>query len=179
MITIKKINGNRQEYKNIKATYIEAFPNDERAPYYLLTRKARKDYVDFFSIYDDKEWAGFFYVVKKAKLAYVFYFAITLKKRGQGLGSSALKELIKLYDGYRLFLAIEEIDEKYSNYNERIKRKNFYENVGFKDLATKVREGYVRYDLYGVGGEVKPYEYRELMYMWAGPFLRKIFKLEV
>ena len=178
-----RINGMKSEYRTIKKTYMESFPDNERAPFFILTAKAKRRFVDFYSIYDEDKWIGFFYVVKKNKLAYIFYFAIDSCERGKGYGTKALKKLASCYEGYRLFLAIEEVTDNAPNYSQRVKRMEFYKNCGFVGINSKVHEGSVVYDLMGYSNipdmTVSAKEYQELMHMWAGPFLRKIFKMEV
>ena len=66
---------------------------------------------------------------------------------------------------------IEEIDENSNNYNERLKRKKFYLNNGFKDLNYKVKEAGVIYEMLGYNNEVTHEEYRDLMKYYFGEIL--------
>ena len=72
---------------------------------------------------------------------YVFYFAISQSERGQGYGSYILQTVKEFYKNQRLCLAIEEIDETAANYQQWVKRKEFYEKNGFTDLHCKLRKG--------------------------------------
>ena len=101
-------------------------------------------------------------------MSYVFYFAVDDKKRGKGYGTAILRAAQKKYSGRRLFLAIEEVDEKYDNYKQRTDRLKFYERAGFIRTGQKMQEGKVIYDLMGIGGRVSNKEYRRLIRSFAG-----------
>ncbi|MDO5783729.1 MAG: GNAT family N-acetyltransferase [Eubacteriales bacterium] len=170
---------NKAERKKIRSLYRRAFPADERAPFWLLARKAHRSNVDWWSIYDGDTWVGFFYVLHDNDLSYVFYFAISEQCRGKGYGSQALSELKKKYAGRRIFLAIEQLDPAAENYVERVKRKQFYEKNGFTDLHEKLREANVVYSLLGIGGTVRKEEYKTLICNWCGSLLARLVRMEI
>ena len=114
------------------------------------------------------EWVGLLYTVNYDDLSYVFYFAVDDKQRGKGCGTAILKAAQAKYNGRRLFLAIEEVEEKYDNYDERVKRQRFYENAGFVHTGQKMQEATVIYDLMSVGGRIGNKEYRRLMRSFGG-----------
>jgi GNAT superfamily N-acetyltransferase len=154
---------------DIKRLYNTAFPPAERAPFRLLVRGANKRRnVDFFACMDGNEWVGMLYVVNHLDLSYIFYLAVDDRQRGRGCGTAILKTAQEVYSGRRLFLAIEEIEEKYENYSERIKRLRFYENAGFARTEQKVQEADVIYDLMSINGPVKNKEYRDLIRSFVG-----------
>lgn len=176
-VTLKKVTRKSEDISKIKKLYHTAFPAEERAPFRMIVKKMKRPNVNMIGIYDKERFAGFFYVVTNKDLAYVFYFAINDEDRGKGIGTSALKELGMMYKDYRLFLAIEQLDPEADNYEERIKRRKFYEFAGFKDLHTKAREASVIYDLMGYGQDVKAEEYVELMHNWMSWIYRKIIPI--
>jgi GNAT superfamily N-acetyltransferase len=178
-ITLKKVNRGLEEYKRIKNLYNSAFPDDERAPFWVLYLKRNRSGVDFWAIYADGKWAGMAYAVSSKDVTYLFYFAISKHKRGLGIGSAALKALIKKYEGQRFFLALEQLDETSDNYDERLKRRHFYERNGLESLGCKLRESTVVYDVMGTGGNIEPEDYKDLMENYMGMFSTKIFKMEI
>ena len=167
-LTLKRIRRNSPSYENARRLYREAFPPNERAPFFMLARKAEKGLADWWGVYEKDVWVGFFYVVCVAKLAYVFYFAVDAQMRGRGYGSRALAALREQYEGSRIFLAAEAIDPNADNYAERVRRKRFYLRGGMEELHTHVREGNVIYELLGTGGSVSEREYSRLIRKWAG-----------
>lgn len=178
-ILLKEVNRNNPEYKQIRHLYKAAFPLSERAPFFMLARKAKQRNVDWWGIFDDKTWIGFFYVLNGPDLTYVFYFAVSEKERGKGYGSHALAALKEKYKGNRIFLAIEEVVETAPNYMERVKRRQFYQKNGFEDLHAGLREGTVIYELLGIGGTVSKQEYKQLISRWLGTCLSKLVKMEL
>ena len=173
-----KLKPKSPDFCKVRQLYMRAFPDDERAPFLMLTLKAGKKGVDFWSVSRDGEWAGMLYIVNHRDLSYVFYLAVSEEFRGQGVGSAILKAAQKLYKGRRLFLAIELLDENAENYEQRISRRNFYLRNGFEELHQKLREGNVTYEILGVGGDVKAEEYEALMKNYAGAILSKLFTME-
>lgn len=170
-IKLKKISKKSPECGYIKQIYLNSFPEDERAPFGMLARKAAKKNVDWFAILDGDKCIGFFYnVLYKEDLVYLFYFAIDESQRGRGYGSAALSALKREYRGKRLFLAMEEMNEDADNFAQRLARKEFYEFNGFRDMKTKLIEGTVIYDVMSIGGTVDKLEYHNLMMSWLGWF---------
>ena len=169
-MNIRLINLRRDKahLEDVERLYNSAFPDDERAPFGRLMRGAKKKNVNFFSCMDGEEWIGLLYVVNYLDMSYIFYFAVDDKKRGRGYGTAILRAARKKYAGRRLFLAIEEIDENYENYAERLKRRDFYQRAGFELTGQKMQEASVIYDLMGIGGSVDNKGYRRLMRTFFG-----------
>ena len=159
--------------RKIKKLYKTAFPKDERAPFWLLTKRAKSDCADFWALYDGEEFIGMAYVVRYEALAYLFYLAIDDGKRGKGYGTKAITELKARYGGGKLFLALEQLDESAPNYEQRLKRHAFYESCGLHDLPHKIKEASVVYAVMGFGEAVEPEEYEEMMKRYLGGFLYK------
>lgn len=178
-IELRRFDKKSSDYKNVKRLYNSAFPANEKAPFWLLMKKIKKDGVDFWAAYSEKKWVGLAYVLSYKKISYVFYLAIDDNARGKGFGSGVLSALKEKYQGQNLFLAIEEINKKASNYAERVKRKQFYEKNGFHDLNCKLREATVVYDLLGVGGKINPKDYADMFDKYFGKLLRKLNKMEI
>lgn len=178
-VRIKRIGRGSKDYKRIKALYLRAFPAEERAPFFMLSAKSRRNDVDFWGLYDDTKWVGLMYVVNYGDLSYVFYFAVDESARGRGCGSGALKTILKKYKGRRVFLAIERTDERSDNHSERVKRKRFYMNNGFEETGLKLREGKVVYEVLASGGAPASGEYEALMENYLGGFLSRIVSTKI
>ena len=100
------------------------------APWKALIDKHHEGKGEFLSIYDHHQWVGLTYVITYQNLSYILYLAIDEKQRGHGYGSGVLQLLKKRYP-HTIMLCIEEVDEKYENYQQRIHRKSFYLRNGF------------------------------------------------
>lgn len=168
-----------KDYKNIKKLYRKAFPAEERAPFRILIRNIKKPVTDFYGLYDDGKWVGLAYVIKNEKIAYLFYFAISKDCRGKGYGRKTMEALKECYKNQKFFLALEKLDESAPNYTQRVRRHNFYETCGLRDMPRKIREAKVTYDTMGIGQDVEPEEYNELIKEYLGKFYSKRVIMEM
>ena len=173
LITLKGINMFSKDYREISRLYRTAFPADERAPMWLLTMKSGKENIDFWGIYADGEWVGLAYVISEGSASYLFYLAMSEDRRGKGLGSRAMQSLLIHYEGQRIFLALEQLDESADNFEERQRRRKFYMRNGLKPLPLTIREATVTYDVMGTG-PVKPEEYESMMKKYLGAASRLV-----
>lgn len=169
----------KQDYCQIRRIYNSAFPRDERAPFFLIRRRARQGRSEMLTARENGELIGFACVVTYQDLAYLFYFAIDEKQRGKGYGSRILQQLKDRYLGKRFFLAREQLDETADNYAQRVKRHEFYLKNGLEDLPLQIKEASVIYDVMGVGGAVTPEEYDTLITGWSGKLLRRMIDMRM
>ena len=162
MIRFEKIDENTKNLEDIKQLYMDAFPFDERIPFYIMVSVGNDRGVEFLSIYDDDTWLGFIHTLVGEKLSYIFYFAIDGGLRRSGYGSKIIREYKKIHP--KLSLAIEPIEEDSDNIKQRKKRLAFYEKNGFETLDTKVVEMGVEFELMGAKGmEIKESDYKSLV----------------
>lgn len=176
---LRKFDKNSFELNKLKKLYKTAFPFEERTPFKILINRTNLPFVDCYSIYLNNEWSGFTYVVSYNNLAYVFYLAIDDNQRGKGIGSQTLKILKGKYSDKVLFLAIEEIDKKYKNYDERVNRKRFYQNNGLIPVDFKITEGPVIYDTMATDDNIEPDDYGVMFDKYLGKFFSKIIKTKM
>ena len=162
MIRFEKIDENTKNLEDIKQLYMDAFPFDERIPFYIMVSVGNDRGVEFLSIYDDDTWLGFIHTLVGEKLSYIFYFAIDGSLRQSGYGSKIIREYKKIHP--KLSLAIEPIEEDSDNIKQRKKRLAFYEKNGFETLDTRVVEMGVEFELMGARGmEIKESDYKSLV----------------
>lgn len=162
MIRFEKIDENTKNLEDIKHLYMDAFPFEERIPFYIMVSVGNDRGVEFLSIYDDDTWLGFIHTLVGEKLSYIFYFAIDGSLRQSGYGSKIIREYKKMHP--KLSLAIEPIEEGSDNIRQRKKRLAFYEKNGFETLDTRVMEMGVEFELMGAKGmEIKESDYKSLV----------------
>ena len=162
MIRFEKIDENTKNLEEIKHLYMDAFPFEERIPFYIMVSVGNDRGVEFLSIYDDDTWLGFIHTLVGEKLSYIFYFAIDGSLRQSGYGSKIIREYKKMHP--KLSLAIEPIEEGSDNIRQRKKRLAFYEKNGFETLDTRVMEMGVEFELMGAKGmEIKESDYKSLV----------------
>ena len=162
MIRFEKIDENTKNLEEIKQLYMDAFPFEERVPFYIMLLVGNDRGVEFLSIYDDDTWLGFIHTLVGEKLSYIFYFAIDGSLRQSGYGSKIIREYKKIHP--KLSLAIEPIEDNSDNIRQRKKRLEFYEKNGFETLDTRVVEMGVEFELMGTKGmEIKESDYKSLV----------------
>ncbi|MBS6728206.1 MAG: NAD(P)H-hydrate epimerase [Lachnospiraceae bacterium oral taxon 082] len=162
MIRFEKIDENTKNLEDIKQLYMDAFPFEERIPFYIMVSVGNDRGVEFLSIYDDDTWLGFIHTLVGEKLSYIFYFAIDGSLRQSGYGSKIIREYKKMHP--KLSLAIEPIEEDSDNIKQRKKRLAFYKKNGFETLDTRVVEMGVEFELMGAKGmEIKESDYKSLV----------------
>jgi YjeF N-terminal domain protein len=171
MIRFEKIDENTKNLEEIKQLYWDAFPFEERIPFYIMVLVGNDRGVEFLSVYDDDIWLGFIHALVGEKLSYIFYFAIDGRLRRSGYGSKILREYKKMHP--RLSLAIEPVEEGSGNIKQRKKRLEFYNKNGFETLDTRVVEMGVEFELMGAKGmEIKESDYKSLVKKFFDSFDR-------
>ncbi|GAB3044210.1 GNAT family N-acetyltransferase [Virgibacillus ainsalahensis] len=158
----------------VKNLYINEFPKYERLPFWLLIYKSKKKNSDFYAIYDDSEYVGLLYLTYYKDIVYVFYLAIDPSQQSKGYGSKILQYLRKIYKDKRLLLNIEKVDSSADNYEQRFKRKRFYEKNGFKNTNFEIEKKDIVYEILYLGEEVYEYEYHALFKSYLGRILNFI-----
>lgn len=165
-----------KKYKNqIKKLYKSAFPIYERAPFWLLMKRTGNGRDNLYAILNENEFIGLMYTISTEKLVYIFFFALTEENRGRGFGSKILEKFKTDNPDKSILLLVEDTDdEKADNFEERIRRLNFYKRNGFHRLNIKVNEAGVHYEILGTKETITGADFFGIMRDWIGGFLFKI-----
>ena len=130
-IQLKEIPQNSPEKSVLEKINQEAFPQNERISIDDLYSSNKDGNLSIIGIYADNILSGFFVTRKFRNIAYIAYFAVSAEKRSKGIGSRALKLIRNYYENYRFIVEFESPDEKCTNNNIRLHRRNFYLRNGF------------------------------------------------
>lgn len=172
---IKLINLDKTNIKvNVKELYINEFPKYERFPFWFLIYKSKKKHSDFYVVYDDTEYIGLLYLTYYKDIVYIFYLSIDPSQQSKGYGSEILQYLSQTYADKRLLLNIEKVDKSAVNYEQRYKRKKFYEKNGFKNTNFEIEKKDIVYEILFLGKDVYEYEYHALFKTYLGRILNHI-----
>ena len=102
-----------KKYKRqIKNLYKSAFPKEERAPLFLLFKKAEAGKALFYAVLEDNEFIGLVYIITTKKLAYIFFLAVEEENRSKGYGSKILESVKKMYPEKTVILEIEDTEKE-------------------------------------------------------------------
>lgn len=176
-LEIISVDAKLPELRELENIYNAAFPLNERAPFRILLKKSRRGNVDFLAYYHDGKLCGMTYQLCMDGFVYLFYLAVSADMRGRGFGSEILQTLKLRYPGQSIFLSMEQLDPSAGNYDQRLKRRDFYAANGFDLLGRKVREGPVVFELAGTDSRITAAQYKKMMNSYMG-ILRYIVKTE-
>lgn len=168
-----------KDYPLIKKLYKKSFPLNERAPFFIIKKKTITEKSELLIAKENDQFIGFFYIVRHENLVYLFYFAVNDTQRGKGYGSKMLQLLKERYSGKNIFLAREQLDINADNYDERIKRRNFYIRNGFKDTNLLIKEATVIYDVMALNDDISAKEYEILINKWRGKFIKTFVDMKM
>ena len=151
--------------------YMEAFPASERKPIWMILKMHRKGKTDIWCVVKDDRFAGLAITINSPDIILLDYFAVDRKRRGQGIGTAALKALLAHYDGKGFFLEIESTLEDVPELAMRQRRKAFYLSCGLVPMNTTATLFGVKMELLGNGCylDYRGYKnfYREHYNAWA------------
>lgn len=175
----KIVKPGNEHYSRVYDLIYDSFPLDEILPMCVLNRRATKSHIDFLVVYDNNQFVGMTYVVTNDEdsICYVFFLAICESERGKGYGTKVLQHLKIKYIKYNsMILIVEEIDEKYDNYDQRLNRLSFYKRNGFKLQGIKTSEQNVVFDVLAYGNPITIEQYKRTMRCFFGPIFMKIYQ---
>lgn len=132
------IRSNTKLCRQVKQLYLEAFPKEERLPWWLLRLNARRQGIDLTAFVEDSRMVGFTASVTTDKLHFLLFFAVAEDCRGAGWGSRILSALRQQHE--TIVLNVELLDPKAENYPQRLRRFRFYQRGGFFDTGYHVWE---------------------------------------
>lgn len=178
-IKLEPLTKTHSELAKVKELYYGSFPKNERIPMNLLLWKAKRDFVDFLVIYDERKYIGFTYLITDKDLTYVLYIAIDGDARSKGYGGRALAQIKEKYPNNRVILNIEVIDETASNYAQRVTRRKFYTRNGYESSTFLYRDRWGLYEVMIHGGKVHIEEFYALLERFAGALLFSVFKPQI
>lgn len=140
-LTAVNVNQDRTLRKAVKALYLQAFPKEERIPWWLLRLNSRRKGIDLTAYLHEGALCGFTSSVSTDGLQLLLFFAVEQDCRGQGYGSAILRRIKS--ENRVVALNIEPLDPEADNYGQRTCRFAFYQKNGFLDT---------RYHVWEVGG---------------------------
>lgn len=163
--------------KDITPVYKSSFPIDERPPvkYFFSSLERKQNHL--FAYYKENMFIGFAYITLYKYICYLFFLAVKKDHRNHGYGGEILEDIKRGYSSYVILLCYEEVNEKYDNYLERVKRQGFYQSHGFKPNGLKTNEYGVIYESAYIGAHKVDYQtYVEIFVIGFGEHSRKYIK---
>ena len=150
-LKFKNVNKEKKNIKRVDKIYEESFTQDERYRFKFLLKAAKRKDNLFYVIYDNYSLIGLTYLTFEENNIFILYLAINNKYQNQGYGTAILTALKEKYLGYNFILDIESIKKSAPNYEQRIRRKKFYQKNGFKLTNLGIRYDSDKFELMTTG----------------------------
>ena len=168
MLRTEAVSKTSEDIKKIQRLYDASFPDDERIPWHRIISMLG-DTRRMYAYYDGDLFVGLSYIFIHRNIAYLSYLAVEEELRARGYGSEILRSILKDLSGYKTVIDIEVVDQQADNYEERIKRRNFYLHNGFRPTGVGYYFYHVDYELLSANGNVSAEEYLDLILEHWGP----------
>ena len=165
---VREIKDNSGFLDDFIRLYESAFPENERIPFRHLLRRSAEEMAEFRGFFDKDEFIGFLYLVLDGNNAFLLFLAVHEDYRSRGYGSEMLRYCKSRHRDIPAVVAIEEVDDKYDNYDERVRRREFYRKNGFETTDYIYHEYRETYDLMTVNGYFKPQHFNKLIKRFSG-----------
>ena len=124
--------------RQAKQLYLEAFPKEERLPWWVLWLNSLRQGIDLTAFVEDGAMVGFTASVTTNRMHFLLFFAVPEVSRGCGHGSAILTRLRQQHEA--VTLNVELLDPEAENYPQRQRRFRFYGRNGFFDTGYHVWE---------------------------------------
>ena len=156
------IHCNKALRQRVRELYIEAFPKEERLPWWILWLNTTRKGIDLTAWVEKGKFCAMTASVTTDEMHFLLFFAVAEEMRGQGIGSKILQELKKAHPA--VVLNVEPLLEEAPNYDQRLRRFGFYRKNGLADTNWNVWE---------VGGKFRVLSTEETLDV---PAYKKVFK---
>ena len=132
-------NNSAARVEQIRMLYESAFPPDERMPFERILRKRDSGVMRLLSVEDeDGEFLGFANVTLCLDVLALNYFAICPEKQGRGYGTAVIRLLRERYPDRSVIIDIEDDAVASDNPEQRMRRRTFYERLGFSAMPFRL-----------------------------------------
>lgn len=153
----------KRHIPSIKRLYKDAFPREERIPFFIMRLMAKKGEARFLAVESNGgRFVGFAVAMRRGDIVMLSYFAIHPKLRNRGIGSKALKALMKHYSDCRFILEIEDAEEPCADRETRLRRRAFYLANGMKSAGFTAHVFETDLEVLTAGKPVTFEEYKDL-----------------
>lgn len=167
MILLNESNS-KERLDEIGALYEISFPPDERMPFERMLKRCEDGSMRLISVESESgELLGFANITLCYDALVLNYFAIAPDKQGRGYGTAVVAELKKRYPERSIVIDIEDDSVEADNKEQRIRRRLFYERLGFFALP-------YRLSIFGVPSIImssgREYSFEEYLDVFASAF---------
>lgn len=176
-ITFYPVSSDNANFIEVIDLYKEAFPEARKVPKWLLKYKLKNGKAGFSTLYFEDKWVGLIYITEYEDIVFVQSIAILASCRSKGYGSQVLDSLKALNSGKRIVFEVLESQE--SNFEQRVKRKDFYQNNDFLSSGFTIKEPGEHLEMLIYGGTITKLEIESMYKKLFGSVLGLFIKPEI
>ena len=158
--------------RDIKRIYFDAFPKNERMPFFLMVLMSKLWNTQFWGFYDGDTLCGFAYFAVNRKLLFLMFLAVDESLRGEGYGSAILKEIRNRYPEKKLIVSIEPCEDTSPDIEIRKRRKAFYGRNGYSETDFQIKLSGVVQDVLIANGEFRKNEFLLFFILYSNSTVR-------
>lgn len=168
------------QWRRLYSLYRSAFPRSERKPMGVIRSMQKQGRCDVWYFTDNGKFVALAITIKDGKGKVLLdYLAVTKESRSKGYGSDILSTLFAQYSGQDVFGEIEIADETADNYQDRVRRKQFYLRNGMRAVGVYITLFGVEMELLTNGCDMTFEEYLDFYQKNVGEFaVKNITKLQ-
>ena len=157
-------NGSAERIEAIHLLYESAFPPDERMPFERVLQKRDAGVMRLLSVESESgEFLGFANITLCLDdVLALNYFASLPERQGRGYGTDVILALKKRYPDRSIVIDIEDDSVECDNAEQRVRRRMFYERLGFFAMPYRLKIFGVPSVIMSSGREYSFEEYSEI-----------------
>lgn len=154
---------NMERFTEIEQLQKDAFPPEESYSMEQILSLARTENIKYQSFWENDTLCGITFYNVGYTMLYLFYLATPAMQRSKGYGSRLLHWLQEAYPDKVIVGNIEPVGFKGPNEEQRIRRLNFYQRNGFRQINYRLLDDSGLYDIISSKGKFNQAEYMELI----------------
>ena len=167
-LTMSPLPEDPKQLNAVRALYDSSFPDDERIPWKMLLKLQNENRL-LHVFYMEHTLAAFTCLFLYRDIAYLSYLTVSEDMMNHGIGSAVLEHIKAALPQHRIVIDIEELNKDSDNYEERLRRRNFYLRCGFEPSGIGYYYYHVRYELLCCNGPISGDDFRNLLLYHWGP----------
>ena len=125
--------------RNIKRIYFDAFPKNERMPFFMMILMSKLWNTQFLSFYDGDIPCVFIYFAVNRKMIFIMFLAVDESLCTKGYGSAILKEIKNRYADKKIMVSIEPCNDSAPDIEVRKRHKAFYRKNGYSETGYMIK----------------------------------------
>ncbi len=128
-----------EAFYDVDSIYKEAFPPNERVPLErIIEPKTHLEGNYVYAVYEGNKCVAFYHIYEAEKFYYLDFFAVLADLRSKGYGAKIMKYLLDSFPDKPIMGLAEYPTEGIDNYEQRIRRIEFYERNNMYNLEKTV-----------------------------------------